>query len=79
MFTQKNDSDDGIFRVNRGTFDYRVFADIEAWGKSQETLSAYLTFWPGEKSYCNEIQGTDGLRYYILFFLEYFYCLNIYF
>ncbi|EFX72214.1 hypothetical protein DAPPUDRAFT_326408 [Daphnia pulex] len=60
LFKAKNDSDDGIFRVNRGTFDYRAFADIEAWGRNQEKLSPYLTFWPGEKSYCNEIQGTDG-------------------
>nr|CAH0099985.1 unnamed protein product [Daphnia galeata] len=57
----KNDSsDDGIFQVNRGTLDYRQFAEIEAWGRNLENLLPYLSYWPGDKSYCNEIQGTDG-------------------
>lgn len=59
---QKNDSNDGLFLVNRGTSDYRLFAKIEAWGKTLETSSAYLPYWPGEKSYCNEIRGTDGMK-----------------
>lgn len=60
IFKAKNDSNDGLFLVNRGTSDYRLFAKIEAWGKTLETSSAYLPYWPGEKSYCNEIRGTDG-------------------
>jgi len=52
-FSQKNNSNDGRYRVNRGISDNRALGRIEEWNGHSR-----LTTWAGGA--CNDINGTDS-------------------
>lgn len=60
LFTTRNNTNDGLFQVNRGLENYKDFGQILSWGKELNTSSDYLPYWEGGESYCNKIRGCDG-------------------
>jgi len=53
IFLQKNNSNDGRYRINSGIYNPRDLGRIEEWNDMQN-----LTVW--SDTFCNIISGTDG-------------------
>jgi len=59
LFTNRNDTDDGLFECSTGVDDYRRFGQLQSWNGLP-----YLKQWyDGNETHCNKIQGTDGTIY----------------